>query len=236
MRLEDLIIVSVDDHIVEPHDLFEGHVPAKWADRAPRVVFNEERGAEAWTWEGGTAGQTFVNAVVTLPNEEWGLDPASLSDIRPSCYDVHERIRDMNRNGTLSSLNFPSFANFTGGFFSEVDDKELGLVCLQAYNDWHIDQWCGCLPGSPAAAGPAGTLGRRSSRRPKRGAVARKGCRTICFTEAPYVLGYPSIHSGYWDPLFRSLCRRGHGALDSHRLGALGASGERDGSTPDDQP
>ena len=28
MRVDDLILVSCDDHIVEPPDMFEGHVPA----------------------------------------------------------------------------------------------------------------------------------------------------------------------------------------------------------------
>ena len=42
MKAEDMILVSVDDHLVEPPDLFEGHLPAKYADRAPRVVANDE--------------------------------------------------------------------------------------------------------------------------------------------------------------------------------------------------
>ena len=36
MRPDDLILISVDDHLVEPPDMFEGHLPAKYADRAPR--------------------------------------------------------------------------------------------------------------------------------------------------------------------------------------------------------
>jgi predicted TIM-barrel fold metal-dependent hydrolase len=242
MKLDDMIIVSVDDHVVEPHDLFEGRVARRFADRAPKVVHDEQRGAEAWTWEGGTAGQTFVNAVVTLPNETWGMDPASLSDIRPSCYDVHERIRDMNRNGTLASMCFPSFANFTGGFFSEVEDHDLGLACLQAYNDWHIDGWCGAYPGRllplalPALWDPE--VAAAEVRR-----VAKKGCRTVCFTEAPYALGYPSIHSGHWDPFFRACVDENMvvsihigSALSSHRENAMDALPTTSPDAPIDIP
>ena len=38
MHVDDLILVSIDDHVIEPADMFEGHVPAKYADQAPKVV------------------------------------------------------------------------------------------------------------------------------------------------------------------------------------------------------
>jgi hypothetical protein len=44
MQVDDMIFVSVHDHVVEPPDLFEGRVPAKYADRADRVVRNERDG------------------------------------------------------------------------------------------------------------------------------------------------------------------------------------------------
>ena len=42
MQLEDLVLVSVDDHVVEPPDMFEGRVPARFADQAPRVDVRAE--------------------------------------------------------------------------------------------------------------------------------------------------------------------------------------------------
>ena len=38
MDLDDLILVSVDDHVVEPPTLFDAHIPAKYQDRAPKVA------------------------------------------------------------------------------------------------------------------------------------------------------------------------------------------------------
>ena len=35
MQLEDLVLVSVDDHVVEPPDMFEGRLPARFAAQAP---------------------------------------------------------------------------------------------------------------------------------------------------------------------------------------------------------
>ena len=51
MQAEDLILVSVDDHVVEPPDMFDGRVPAKWKDRAPRIVHNDD-GTDVWVVRG----------------------------------------------------------------------------------------------------------------------------------------------------------------------------------------
>src|SRR5581483_8199370 len=51
IRTDDLIMVSVDDHLVEPPDMFASTIPSRWRDRAPRVV-RQEDGADVWTFEG----------------------------------------------------------------------------------------------------------------------------------------------------------------------------------------
>ena len=37
MRADDMIMISVDDHLVEPPDLFAGRLPAAFQYLAPRV-------------------------------------------------------------------------------------------------------------------------------------------------------------------------------------------------------
>ena len=56
------------------------------------------------------------------PPEDWGSDPASFDQVRPGCFDVHERIRDMNVNGVLASINFPSWLGLGGQFFLQNED------------------------------------------------------------------------------------------------------------------
>ena len=63
--------------------------------------------------------------------------------MRPGSYDVHQRVRDMNRNGILSSMCFPSFAGFSARFFQEAKDKDLALACVEAYNNHMVEEWCG---------------------------------------------------------------------------------------------
>ena len=142
-RAEDLILISVDDHIVEPPTLFDNHLPEKWKEFAPKFVHKDD-GTDVWQYEGNEMPNIGLNAVAGKPPEEYGIEPTALADIRRGCWDVAERVQDMNRNGVLASMNFPSFVQFCGQLFARTardEDPELALALLQAYNDWHIEGW-----------------------------------------------------------------------------------------------
>ena len=200
MKIEDMILVSVDDHVVEPPDLFEGHLAPKYMERAPRVITKDD-GTDVWLYEGQELPNIGLNAVSGRPPEEYGIEPTAFSEMRPGCYDIDQRVDDMNANGVLGSMCFPSFPQFCGQLFARSEDKELGLALLRAYNDWHIDEWCGAAPGRfiplalPVLWDPQ--LAADEVRR-----VAAKGCHAVTFSENPEKLGYPSFHSDYWDPFF----------------------------------
>ena len=55
--------------------------------------------------------------------------------------DVHERVRSMDQDGVWAELLFPTFPRFGGNRFLEADDPDLALACLQAWNDWMLDEW-----------------------------------------------------------------------------------------------
>ena len=75
------------------------------------------------------------------------MDPARFEDMRPGCYDIEARVADMDINGVWASLCFPSLvAGFCGSVFMRSDDPELGLACLRAWNDWHLEVWAGTHP------------------------------------------------------------------------------------------
>ncbi|MET0628722.1 MAG: amidohydrolase family protein [Acidimicrobiia bacterium] len=203
MNVDDMILVSIDDHVIEPRDMFERHVPEKWRDEAPRSVVNEQ-GMERWQFQGAESGSVGLNAVVGWPKEDWGLDPTTYAEMRPGAYDVDERVRDMNHNGILASMCFPSFAGFSGGFFQQSADKDLALVMTQAYNDWHIDEWAASHPGRfiPLAIPPVWDPDALAAEVRR---VASKGCRAMTLPELPHIQGIPSYHNlDYWDPFFRA--------------------------------
>jgi hypothetical protein len=145
MHADDMILISVDDHIAEPADMFEGHVPAKYRDLAPRVV-TDELGRQQW-WYGEKMGRNLgLNAVAGKPREMYNVNPASYGEMRPGCFDVHERVRDMSAGGTLAALNFPNWTGFSGQVLNEGPDRDLNEVMIKAYNDWHVDEWCAPYP------------------------------------------------------------------------------------------
>ena len=199
--LDELIFVSVDDHIIEPADMFEGRLPSKYQDLAPKVVTRED-GSLAWVYDGHEVTSMGLNAVVGRPPEEWGLEPDRFEDMRQGCYDVHERVNDMNVAGVLGSMCFPSFAQFCGQRFFRTEDKDLGLAVLRAYNDWHIDAWCGAYPDRfmPLGIIPLWDpeLIVDEIRR-----IHAKGAHAITFSEDPFKLGLPPLHDHHWYPMWR---------------------------------
>jgi predicted TIM-barrel fold metal-dependent hydrolase len=145
-----------------------------------------------------------LNAVAGRPVEEYGIEPTSFGEIRKGCFDIHERVRDMDANGVIASMCFPSFPQLCGQLFAKASDPELGLAVLRAYNDWHIEEWCGTYPGRfiPLSLPPIWdpeAMGDEVRR------VADKGCHAVSFSENPAKLKLPSFHSDHWDP-FWSAC------------------------------
>lgn len=207
MEMDDLTLVSVDDHVVEPPDLFAGHIPAKYADQAPRVVTKDD-GTDVWLFEGQEVPNIGLNAVAGRPPDEYGVEPTRFSEIRRGCFDIHERVRDMNANGVLGSMCFPSFPQFCGQLFMRAEDKDVAINVLRAYNDWHIDEWCGTYPGRfiPLSLPPLWdpNLMAEEIRR-----VAAKGCHAVTFSENPEKLGLPSFHSEHWNPFWEACSDEG---------------------------
>lgn len=216
-------IVSVDDHVVEPPHTFDGRLPRHLADRAPRLVeldagteisrahqnlpsvVAQRSGRQVWVYEGKTFAQVGLNAVVGHADySSLRFEPTSFAEMRPGCYDSHARVRDMDLAGVWSSLNFPSqIAGFCGSVFSASDDPELGYAVMRAWNDWIHEEWYTPYPERFIASGLTWLAD------PELGAAevsrnAGRGFRAVTMPELPHWLGYPEVHTGYWDPVLRA--------------------------------
>jgi predicted TIM-barrel fold metal-dependent hydrolase len=200
MDSDDLILISVDDHIAEPEDMFKHHVPTKYLAEAPEIR-TDEFGVQQW-WYGNIKGRNLgLNAVAGKPPEFFNIDASRYDEMRPGCYDVHERVRDMNAGGQLAGLNFPNFTGFSGQVLSQGPDLTLNEIMIKAYNDWHVDEWCGAYPGRfiPCGILPLFDVEKAAAEVRR---LAEKGCHAVSYSENPEALHMPSIHSGEWDPLF----------------------------------
>ena len=219
-------IISVDDHVIEPANVWSSRLPAKFADVGPRIerrkikrmgyvggVFSYEEATanEDGTWcdwwliEDLNYPLTRLSAAAGYPREEVTVSPITMDDMRPGCHTQADRLADMDVNHVEASLCFPSFPRFCGQTFYERKDRELGDLCVKAYNDWMLDEWCAGTNGrlipliiiqlwDPVAA--AAEVRRN----------AAKGCRALTFSEIPPFLGLPSVHDKdrFWDPLFQA--------------------------------
>lgn len=194
-------LISVDDHILEPPNLWIDRVAAKDRDRAPHMEIDDS-GMDFWVYDGKRMPSSGLSAVVGKSKEEFSPEPLAYADMRPGCYDAKARIEDMDRSGVLASLCFPTLPRFCGQLFMEASDREFGFECLQIYNDWLLEEWCGAAPGRyiPLMLIPMWDPALAVTEMER---MAAKGVTAFAFSENPEPLGLPTIHDpdGYWEPV-----------------------------------
>ena len=221
-------VISVDDHLVEPPDMFEGRLPHRLADKAPKVIENS-RGQQVWEFDGARYSQVGMNAVAGRRPECVTLEPTRFEDMRRGCWDIDARIADMDINGVWASLNFPSMiTGFSGRVFSGASDPELGLAVTRAWNDWLYEAWWQPYPDRIIPCGITFLAD------PQRGAEeirrnADRGFRSVTLPERPHRIGLPSLFSGYWEPMIAA-CEETDTVISLH----VGSSGMPD--MPSDSP
>ena len=214
-------IISADDHVIEPAHVWQDRMPAKHKELAPKIVIapqgemtlndgvwvetpgTGDKMAAWWHFENKRYQIKQMVACPGIPPEEVTMEGVTYDDIAPGCYDPIARLADMDINHVEASLCFPNYPRFCGQLFSEADDLDLGLLCVQAYNDWMIDEWCGSSEGRliPLCIVPLwdAELAAKEIYR-----VAEKGCRAVAWSELPAWLGRPGLHGDFWDPFLKA--------------------------------
>ena len=119
MNKNDMILMSVDDHLIEPPTMFQQHLSKEHQKLAPQF-HTDAKGNNSWIFEDHKVINVGLNAVVGRPKSEYGCEPTSLSQMRQATYDIHERVKDMSADGVVSSLCFGTFPGFDGGFFAKA--------------------------------------------------------------------------------------------------------------------
>ena len=243
-------IISVDDHITEPATVWSDRLPSKYADVGPRVhrlpvkqmtfvggtftAIPGEKGDEGpladwWFYEDLRRPLTRLDTAVGFSRDEVILAGITYDEMRQGSYKLKERLEDMDTAGIEASLCFPTFPRFCGQTFYEAKDKELAMLCVRAYNDWMVEEWCGESGGrmlplcivplwDPVAA--AAEVRRNAAR----------GVHAVCFSEIPTNLGLPSIHDkdGYWKPFFAA-CNETATTINMH----IGSGSKMPSTSPD---
>ncbi len=241
------LIISVDDHVLEPRDLWQQQLPADVRDRGPKVsrervrlVFegghygferDDENGqwCDVWKFDDLVMPTGLLHAPAGIPRNEQRNVPAVYEDFRAGTYDKASRLADMAENHVEAAINFPNiFPRFAGQGFAERSDKDLALTCLRIYNDWMTDDWCGGDARGrliPLTLVPLWDphLAADEVRR-----CAAKGSFAIAFSENPSALGLASMYSGAWDVLWQA-CEETETTVSMH----IGSSSKMPSTSPD---
>ena len=242
-------MISVDDHVMEPKELWQEQLPASLRERGPRTVrekvklsfkgghYGFERNAEdgqwcdVWLFDDLVTPTGLLHAPAGVPRDEQRNIPAVYEDFRDGTWDQTARLADMDLNHVDAAINYPNiFPRFAGQGFLERSDKELALTCLRIYNDWMIDDWCaGAGKGRliPLTLVPLWdpALAAEEVRR-----CAAKGSYAIAFSENVAKLGQPSLYTGAWDVLWQA-CQETDTSVSMH----IGSSSSMP-TTSDDAP
>jgi predicted TIM-barrel fold metal-dependent hydrolase len=193
-------LISVDDHVLEPGSVWQSRIPAAYRDAAPRLMRDET--GEFWIYENKKMPTQGLSAAAGKDKIAFSPAPITYDEMRPGCYDPVARLADMDLAGIAASMCFPSFPRFCGQVFWEAQDKDLALLCVQAYNDWMIEEWCGAAPDRyiPLIIIPLWDP-QQAAKEMER--CAALGARSFAFSENPSPLGLPSINDPgrYWEPV-----------------------------------
>jgi predicted TIM-barrel fold metal-dependent hydrolase len=229
-------LISTDDHVIEHPTVWSDRLPAKYRAAGPQIVelvpqgaAPESRPAHIWRYEQRLYPQIALNAVAGKEREDFGLEPNRFDEILPGCYDPRARVADMDLDGVQAQLCFPSFPKFAGTVFLAGEDRELARLCVAAYNDFMLDEWCASAPDRliPLILVPFWDplLAAAEIER-----CAAKGAKAVSFPENPAPLGLPSFHTDHWDPILSAAQETGM-PLCMH----FGSSGKAP-ATADDAP
>ena len=153
-------IIDVDAHVVEPPDVWTSRLPAKYREVGPHIRYLpsgspkldgggyiEEPGTEGpnvawWFYEDHRYSVKRLIAAAGYPAEEITLQGVTYDQMRRGCWDPAARIADNAANGVEAQLCYPNYPRFAGQIFLWGKDRELALLCVKAYNDWMVEEWC----------------------------------------------------------------------------------------------
>jgi uncharacterized protein len=196
-------LISADDHVQEHPDVWTSRLSAaKWGDRVPHIETQTDR-SDCWVIDGRRFPLTGT-ATAGAGLDDRSKAPQRWADVPPSYYDPTARLAAMDRDGVDYSVLYPTMAGVAGETLAHIADADLRVACVEAYNDWLIDEWAGadsrfipqCLV--PLTSVDAATAELRR-------AVAR-GHRGVVFPSIPTELGpVPHLNDAAWDPFWSAV-------------------------------
>ncbi len=220
------LMISVDDHVMEAPDIWTSRAPRSRVGDVPRVERgraipelidgrmvlhrSDDEGDPCDWWVYADVEIALITAAAKVGFDTPDFLPTTYDELHPGTWQQLPRLADMTADGVSASMCYPNLVpRFAGQTFLERGDRDTSLECVRSYNDWMIDEWCAgeghgrLLPLTLIPLWDV-ELAAAEVRR-----CADKGTVAVAFSENPYQLGLPSLHSGYWDPFLRAAAETG---------------------------
>ena len=132
-------VIDADTHITEPGDLWTRRLPAKFRERAPRLVRNPENQWDVWQiGDSSPLVPVGFTAVAGWP-EPFPSAPRNMDEVPRAAYDAAARLAYMDSIGIWAMAIYPNVGGFGSQAFLNLRDAELMLACVQAYNDFLLE-------------------------------------------------------------------------------------------------
>jgi len=195
--MTDYTIIDVDTHVTEPPDLWRERLPARMREMGPRVE-TDDRGRQWWMIGGKRAllaGLTATAGVGDMKNP-----PAGYDAMHRGAYDADARLEYMDEMGIWAMIMYPNVGGFGAQQFLRLNDPELMLACVRAYNDWQ-SEWAAADSRRllPIASTPFWDVEAAVEEIRRCAALGHRG---ILFTGEPQSFGLPILGDPHWDPLW----------------------------------
>ena len=138
-------LISADDHVQEHPEVWTLRMSKqKWGDRIPHVI-TEPNGSECWVVGGqrvSLPGVAIAGALMGNPQSE----PRRWEEVPHMTYVAAERLKAMDLDHVDYSVLYPIVGGLAAESFGKLEDPDLELACVQAYNDWLIEEWASISP------------------------------------------------------------------------------------------
>ena len=192
--------IDVDTHITEPPDVWTSRISKKWGDKVPHI--QQRDGRDLWCigdqMIGGPGFTTAAGFDGSYPESRMGY-----ADSPPSSYDAKERLKYMDEEGIWAAVLYPNVGGFGSGGFLKLEEPELMLECVRAYNDFLVE-WCSEDADRlvPVAAMPFWSV-EESVKEVYR--AAEMGHKSILACSDPAAFGEPRLAHAHWDPFWSAV-------------------------------
>ena len=200
MKVTDWFI-DADTHVTEPPDVWTSRLPQKFQDDAPRMIRTDD-GVDVWKFGRAERAIPVGATAVAGWKAPFPSIPKNLDECPPAAYDAKARLEYMDEIGAWAMALYPNVGGFGSESFLGLDDPELMITCVRAYNDWLIE-WIEPDPSRfiPVMATPFWDVDAAVKEIHR---CREMGHKSILFTAAPQDFGMPIIGDPHWNPIWQA--------------------------------